>query len=189
MAPSVIVCGANSKPGLQGFRDWYDNNLFWSHYSDGQPNELNARLHRAPIRGHSLGRAPFFYVPVTPTFPGIMDALIKSHIIYLSTGVEACAALIIALAATQATFHAMRLFFVRPPHPEQRKVEVRLRLGRWLSLALEFLLAADILRTAVAPTWDEIGKLAAIVVLRTLLNYFLDKEIRSAENKEAPASA
>jgi uncharacterized membrane protein len=57
---------------------------------------------------------------------------------------------------------------------------VRLQLGRWLSLALEFELAADILRTAIAPSWDEIGKLAAIVVLRTLLNYFLEREIRTA---------
>jgi uncharacterized membrane protein len=57
---------------------------------------------------------------------------------------------------------------------------VRLQLGRWLSLALEFELAADILRTAIAPTWEEIGKLAAIAALRTLLNYFLEREIRTA---------
>jgi uncharacterized membrane protein len=113
--------------------------------------------------------------------------LIKNLTIYLATGVEACAAVVIALAAVQATFQAVRLFFVRPPQPEECKVEVRLRLGRWLSLALEFELAADILRTAVAPTWDEIGKLAAIVVLRTLLNFFLEREIRTAGNKEAPA--
>jgi uncharacterized membrane protein len=58
---------------------------------------------------------------------------------------------------------------------------VRLRLGRWLAVALEFELAADVLRTAVAPTWNEIGQLAAIVVLRTALNYFLQKEIDKAE--------
>jgi uncharacterized membrane protein len=112
-----------------------------------------------------------------------MNELIKSYTIYLSTAVESCAALIIALAALQATFQALRLFVVRPPEPEERKVEVRLRLGRWLSLALEFELAADILRTAIAPTWDEIGKLAAIVFLRTLLNYFLEREIRVSDSK------
>lgn len=36
-----------------------------------------------------------------------------------------------------------------------------------LALALEFELAADILRTAIAPTWNEIGQFAAIIVLRT----------------------
>jgi uncharacterized membrane protein len=49
-----------------------------------------------------------------------------------------------------------------------------------LAVALEFELAADILRTAIAPTWNEIGQLAAIAALRTLLNYFLQKEIDKA---------
>ncbi len=50
---------------------------------------------------------------------------------------------------------------------------IRLGLGRSLGLALEFLLAADILSTAIAPTWDAIGKLAAIATIRAILNYFL----------------
>ena len=61
--------------------------------------------------------------------------------------------------------------------------EIRLTLGRWLALALEFALAADILRTVMLPTWNEIGKLAAIVVLRTTLNYFLQKEIHQEQRK------
>src|SRR5881392_193454 len=55
--------------------------------------------------------------------------------------------------------------------------QIRLNLGRSLSLALEFLLAADIVQTAVAPTWEEIGQLAAIVTIRTALNFFLQREI------------
>ncbi len=58
---------------------------------------------------------------------------------------------------------------------------MRLRLGRWLAVALELELGADILRTAVAPTWTEIGQLGAIVVLRTALNFFLQQEIDKAE--------
>jgi hypothetical protein len=46
-----------------------------------------------------------------------------------------------------------------------------------LALALEFLLGADILRTAVEPSWDEIGRLAAIAAIRTALNFFLQREI------------
>jgi uncharacterized membrane protein len=60
---------------------------------------------------------------------------------------------------------------------------VRLRLGRFLALGLEFQLASDILTTAVAPTFEEIGKLAAIATIRTALNYFLAKEIE-AERRE-----
>uniref|UniRef100_UPI0025D2436C DUF1622 domain-containing protein n=1 Tax=uncultured Sphingomonas sp. TaxID=158754 RepID=UPI0025D2436C len=72
-------------------------------------------------------------------------------------------------------------------HHLMEKEEVRLRLGRWLAVALEFLLAADILRTAVAPSWDEIGKLAAVATLRTLLNYFLQKEIDRARVRSGEA--
>ncbi len=64
------------------------------------------------------------------------------------------------------------------------KENVRLRLGRWLAVALEFELAADILRTAIAPTWKEIGQLAAIAVLRTGLNYFLQMEIDKAAARQ-----
>jgi uncharacterized membrane protein len=110
-----------------------------------------------------------------------MSDLFKNCTFYLADGVEFFAALIIALGALQATWRGLRLFLVRPPEPEEHKTEVRLQLGRWLSLALEFELAADILRTAIAPTWDEIGKLAAIVVLRTMLNYFLEQEIRMSD--------
>lgn len=55
---------------------------------------------------------------------------------------------------------------------------VRLTFARYLALGLEFQLAADILSTAVAPSWDQIGKLAAIAVIRTGLNYFLMRELR-----------
>lgn len=55
---------------------------------------------------------------------------------------------------------------------------IRLSFARYLTLALELQLAADILSTSVAPTWDRIGKLAAIAVIRTALNYFLGKELR-----------
>ncbi|MBO4260528.1 DUF1622 domain-containing protein [Streptomyces griseorubiginosus] len=54
---------------------------------------------------------------------------------------------------------------------------IRLSLGRFLTLGLEFQLAGDILRTAIAPTFTEIGQLAAIATIRTVLNYFLGKEI------------
>lgn len=57
-------------------------------------------------------------------------------------------------------------------------VPVRLDVGRYLALGLEFQLAGDILRTAIAPTFREIGELAAVAAIRTALNYFLGREIR-----------
>jgi uncharacterized membrane protein len=61
---------------------------------------------------------------------------------------------------------------------------VRLTFGRYLSLALEFQLASDILSTAIAPTWQEIGKLGATAVIRTALNYFLTRDIGDYRERE-----
>jgi uncharacterized membrane protein len=113
--------------------------------------------------------------------------LLKQLTIWLASGVETAAAVLIGLAAIEATLRSLWLFlpsrepFQTAGRQQDAKEAVRLRLGRWLAVALEFELAADILRTAVAPTWNEIGQLAAIVVLRTVLNYFLQQEIDKAE--------
>jgi uncharacterized membrane protein len=69
-----------------------------------------------------------------------------------------------------------RLLHVFPPTVQDFS-EVRLTLARFLAIALEFQLGADILSTAVAPTWEAIGKLAAIAIIRTALNYFLSREV------------
>ena len=112
-----------------------------------------------------------------------MIDIFKQATQYLAAGVEAGAALIIALAAIQALAGVFALLARRSGDPQAKEV-LRLNFARWLALALEFELAADILRTAVAPTWDEIGQLAAIVVLRTALNYFLQKEIDKAAERQ-----
>lgn len=52
-----------------------------------------------------------------------------------------------------------------------------LKFATWILLGLEFALAADIVHTAVAPTWEDIWKLAVIAIIRTMLNYFLAKDI------------
>jgi uncharacterized membrane protein len=62
----------------------------------------------------------------------------------------------------------------------------RLVLARYLALALELQLGADILSTAIAPSWDQIGKLGAIAVIRTFLNFFLRQEMKG-ETPEAKA--
>jgi uncharacterized membrane protein len=117
-----------------------------------------------------------------------LEALFKLWTGYLASGVEGIAGLIIAVAALQATIRAILLFVGRGQRinsPQEPQTEnIRLRLGRWLALALEFELGADILRTAIAPTWNEIGLLAAIATIRTLLNYFLQQEIDRAAHRQ-----
>jgi len=123
--------------------------------------------------------------------------LLKQLTLWLASGTEAAAALVIALAALEATVRSLGLFLRRSTREpsdtdagtHDAKEEIRLKLGRWLALSLEFALAADILRTAVAPSWDEIGKLAAIAVLRTALNFFLQREIDGARARQAGGDA
>ena len=55
------------------------------------------------------------------------------------------------------------------------------RLGRWLVAGLTFQLAADVIETAIAPQWDDIGRLGAIAVIRTFLNYFLERDLSEVE--------
>ncbi len=107
----------------------------------------------------------------------------KNIIEYLARGIEFAAALIIGIAAVEATIKAPSLF-VRRGEPPQAKTEVRLTLGRWLAVGLEFELAADILRTAVTPSWNDIEQLVAIAALRTALNYILEREIRQESRPE-----
>ena len=115
----------------------------------------------------------------------MLGDLIKEATLWSSTVTEGVAALIIAVAVIEAALRTVAVMFsdVVPERVEashEAKEDVRLRLGRWLALALEFLLAADILRTAVAPSWSEIGQLAAIAAIRTALNFFLQLEIDKA---------
>jgi uncharacterized membrane protein len=112
-----------------------------------------------------------------------MDELLRDTVAVLVMVVEACGAAVIIVGALWA--------FVRFVWAGVRRrdttafVPVRLTLGRFLALGLEFQLASDILTTAVAPTFEEIAKLAAIATIRTALNYFLGKEIEEERRQLA----
>ncbi|HVK02994.1 MAG TPA: DUF1622 domain-containing protein, partial [Armatimonadaceae bacterium] len=101
---------------------------------------------------------------------------------------ETAAALVIGIASLRALFGYLANV-LRPAGGTIPRDEIRLSLGRSLALALEFALGADILKTAVAPTWNEIGQLAAIAVLRTALNFFLERELEHAQERLAPKDA
>ncbi|MGZ8938813.1 MAG: DUF1622 domain-containing protein, partial [Limisphaerales bacterium] len=75
---------------------------------------------------------------------------------------------------------AMALWLLITRRDKMRFNLVRLTLARFLALALEFQLAADILSTTIAPSWDKIGKLAVIAIIRTALNFFLMREMKEA---------
>jgi len=108
------------------------------------------------------------------TLLGAEEAVIHA-INWLKLMIEAVGAVVIGMGMVAALVSWSRGMRVRSGDMFS---ETRLTLARYLALALELQLGADILSTAVSPTWDQIGKLAAIAVIRTALNYFLLRELR-----------
>lgn len=108
-----------------------------------------------------------------------LEQFVRTGAMSVARLAELSAMLIIAAAVVEALWRAFTIFIKRDVAADAVKESLRLQLGRWLAISLEFLLAADILLTAIAPTWDDIGKLGAIAFLRTALNYFLQKEIEA----------
>jgi len=111
---------------------------------------------------------------------------VLGDLIYVLTFfLEAIAAVLILLGLIrtfQLVFRLQRRRSRRHPVLQQPVdfTQVRMVFGMWLALALEFQLGADILNTTISPSFEALGKLAAISVIRTFLNYFLQKEIEAA---------
>jgi uncharacterized membrane protein len=104
----------------------------------------------------------------------MMEAIAKTITIYISHAVEILAAVIIGIALIRALVTYLKVF----GQGIEKKELVRVQFGSSVAVALELMLGADVLATAVAPSWDDIGKLAAIAIVRTALNYFLEKELQ-----------
>lgn len=105
--------------------------------------------------------------------------------------IDAMALVIIVIGTVEAFISGLRLMLSSPSGHERR--DVWLRYARWLVAGLTFQLAGDIIETAIAPTWQDIGRLAAIAVIRTFLNYFLERDLaevrqrqREREKEECP---
>ena len=115
-----------------------------------------------------------------------LNELLRTAAQAAATVVEAVGVLVVAVGIARAmvSYLGSAVRRSRPFPPE----DLRLDLGRSLALALEFLLGADILRTAVEPTWDEIARLVAIAAIRTALNFFLQRELE-AEAREVERQA
>ena len=95
----------------------------------------------------------------------------------IAFGLEFAAAILIALGALESLAVVLPTL-TRAYQPGVRRDAWR-RFATWLLLALEFELGADIIRSAVSPNWTDIGQLGAIAVIRTFLNYFLEKDLEA----------
>ena len=113
------------------------------------------------------------------------EALVSAAVLWLVLMAEIVAAVLIGIGILLTLVRVIRT--LRHPNFEGYE-KSRLTLARFLALALEFQLAADVLATAVAPSWTQIGKLGAIAVIRTALNYFLAREIKEEEKTTSAAA-
>jgi uncharacterized membrane protein len=106
-----------------------------------------------------------------------MEEIAKTITINVSHALEIISALVIAAALVKLVAGYFNPFIKSKNGISA--MDARIVFGSGVAVSLELLLGADVLATAVAPSWDDIGKLAAIAVLRTGLNYFLERELKT----------
>lgn len=106
-----------------------------------------------------------------------MEEAVKEVAHVVASACELACLLVLAVAAVAAV--AKSVWRWRSYHTLPMKKEIWLQFAAAIVLALEFALAADIADTIIAPTWEDLGHLAAIAAIRTILNYFLAKDLES----------
>jgi uncharacterized membrane protein len=113
-----------------------------------------------------------------------LEHILASFVLLLKFVLEAIAAIVILLGLLRTA----QIVLSMKTQKLRRKpilgdpmafIQVRLVFGMWLALALEFQLGADILATTISPSFESLGRLGAIAIIRTFLNYFLNKELES----------
>ena len=114
-------------------------------------------------------------IPIEDTFHVIAN--------YVALAIEFGAVIVVAFGGAQALLSSIGVMVTGMADGIHGR-EIWLKFATWILLALEFALAADIVRTAVAPTWDDIWKLAVIAVIRTKLNYFLARDISDFSRRQ-----
>lgn len=113
-----------------------------------------------------------------------LDEGIRAILGYLVPLVEAFGALVIFVGAVRTIVKYLRACLGRGP---DHMTSLRIQLGQNMVMGLEFLVAADILRTALTPTWNEMLLLATLIALRTVLNYFVERELKALDS-DTPSS-
>ena len=113
----------------------------------------------------------------------VVAGVVDRGIEWVRLGLDAVGGLVIGIGAIVTIATLARDTSRNQP---QSFTSARLLLARYLALALEFQLAADVLETAIAPEWTKLGQLAAIAAIRTALNYFLSREMREERDAVAP---
>jgi len=103
-------------------------------------------------------------------------------------GIETVAILVVLFGSAQAVISVCRVMFDGDDADGVKRRHVWLVYARWLVAGLTFQLAADIVGTSFATSWEEVARLALIALVRTMLSWFLDKEFENTRNLQHPDS-
>jgi uncharacterized membrane protein len=101
--------------------------------------------------------------------------------------IDGLALAFIVVGTVEAFVGGLRLMVSSPSGHERR--DVWLRYARWLVAGLTFQLAADIVETSITTSWDAVGRLAAVAVIRTFLNYFLERDLAETRERQHHSEA
>ena len=100
--------------------------------------------------------------------------------------IDALALVIIVVGTVEAFFSGLRAMLTSPSGHERR--DIWLRYARWLVAGLTFQLAADIIETSITTSWEAVGRIAAVALIRTFLNYFLDRDLEEVRLRQREAA-
>jgi uncharacterized membrane protein len=95
--------------------------------------------------------------------------------------IDAIALLVILVGTLEVSVTVARASF--KPLGDQVARQAFLRYARWLVAGLTFQLAADIIETSISTSWQTIGRVGAVAVIRTFLNYFLERDVRQQQRE------
>jgi uncharacterized membrane protein len=111
-----------------------------------------------------------------------MEGLLKSLSEQVIVALDALALLVVVVGTVEATIDAARAAFTGQPNHALRAAW--LRYGRWLVAALTLQLAADIVETSIRTSWVAIARVGAIALIRTFLNFFLDRDVTEIRRRQ-----
>lgn len=96
----------------------------------------------------------------------------------ISFALNIVGALVILWGVLISLAELLKKEFSKSKNPVELSEAIRIKLGSYLVLGLEFFIAGDIVKTIITPTWQSLGMLGAIVVIRTILSYFLTRDLK-----------
>jgi len=118
-----------------------------------------------------------------------MEEAIHQLAYWGNLGIETVAILVVLFGSVQAVVAVIRVVASGDDLDGMKRRHVWLVYARWLVAGLTFQLAADIVATSLAASWEQVARLAVIAVVRTLLSWFLDKELENTRRLQHPEAA